>query len=163
GSGDPLDMSWDNLLIKKVHLTYYDDAAGIDTDLTVPEAAVVFSAFNPSYSRYHPTDISLSGTSLSLRLFKPVDLGIPEEIASTGSDTLDLKLGRIDFREIAVRYTDEESGMLTDVQLPKLLAQMDHVYLDGQRVGVKELEIADSKVLVAFEPRAQVVEDPAQV
>lgn len=151
-SGEPLDMSWDHLVVRKIHLTYYDDGSGIDADIRLPEAEVLFSAFNPSYSRYHPTDIQLKNSDLSLRFFRPTDLGLPPAEPTPVTDTLDLQFGKIDFRNIKVRYNDEVSGLTTDLDFPKVLAQIDHVYLDGQRVGIKELEIANSKIIVAFNP-----------
>ena len=154
-SGKPLDMSWNKLLIRQVHLSYYDDASGIDADVRLPEASVGFEAFNPSYSRYHPTEIKLAGTGVSLHTFEAADLGLPPEASPTSSDTLDLKLGDIDFRDVKVSYSDAVSGMSTELSFPKLLAKVDHVYLDGRRVGVKELSLEGSKTMVLFENKEQ--------
>lgn len=151
-TGTPLDMSWNGLQIRKVHLSYYDDASGIDADVQLPEAKVDFAAFNPSFSRYHPTNIELAGTDLKVNFFEPKDLGLPPAVVeSTSTDTLDLKLGNIDFRDVNVLYTDAVAGLKTEVSLPKLLADIDEVYLDGQRVGVRELSIDGARTVVLFE------------
>ncbi len=152
-AGTPLDMSWNKLLIKQVHLSYYDDGSGIDADVKLPDASVSFDAFNPSYYRYHPTAIKLAGAGVSLHTFEAADLGLPPEVPSTSTDTLDLKLGDVDFRDVKVSYSDAESGMHTELSFPKLLAMIDHVYLDGRRVGVKELSIAEAQTVVLFESR----------
>ncbi len=154
-AGTPLDMSWNKLLIKQVHLSYYDDASGIDADVRLPDASVGFDAFNPSYSRYHPTEIKLAGAGVSLHTFEAADLGLPPEVPSASSDTLDLKLGDIDFRDVKVSYNDAVSGISTELSFPKLLAAVDHVYLDGRRVGVKELTIEGAKTVVLFEDKEQ--------
>ncbi len=154
-AGTPLDMSWNKLFIKEVHLSYYDDASGIDADVRLPDASVGFDAFNPSYSRYHPTSIQLAGAGVSVHTFEGSDSGTPPEAPSAPSDTLDLKLGDIDFRDVKVSYSDAVSGMSTELSFPKLLAMIDHVYLDGRRVGVKELSIEEAKTIVLFESKEQ--------
>lgn len=158
-TGAPLDMSWNKLLIRQVHLSYYDDASGIDADVKLPDASVGFDAFNPSYSRYHPTAIKLAGAGVSLHTFEAADLGLPQEAPSATSDTLDLKLGDIDFRDVKVSYNDAVNGMSTELSFPKLLAMIDHVYLDGQSVSVKELSIEGARTIVLFESKEQ---KPAQ-
>lgn len=166
-AASPLDMSWDKATLKAVHLSYYDDAAGIDTDLNIQDAGVGFSAFNPSFSRYHPTDIRLERAALKVNLFTGTDPVLPAETPSApSSDTLDLKFGKIDFRDITVTYDDAAGGMKGAFSFPKLLASVDHVYLDGQRVAVKELTLEGSKNVVAFEkteqPKVAAREEPSE-
>jgi translocation and assembly module TamB len=164
----PLDMSWNSLRLKQVHLSYYDAASGVDADVQLPDGAVDFDAFNPSFSRYHPRTIALKGADVKVNLFDPVDLGLPvSEVSSTLTDTLDLKLNQVDFRDLKIAYSDKVSGMITELSFPKLLAEIEDVYLDGQRVNVQELAIEGANAMVLFEkvgaPTTQSLSDSSEV
>lgn len=147
----PLEMRLNEIKLKRVHLTYKDAVLGTDADAVLPNARVLFSKFNPLRSQYHPTSIVLNGARVDLRLYEAIATEVPPTTASPDpSDTLDVKLGVLDVRDLTFNLSDEVSGLTNGIQMGRLAGKIEHTYLGSQYVSIKDVLLENTSAFVEF-------------
>jgi hypothetical protein len=147
----PLEMRLNEIKLKRVHLTYKDAVLGTDADAVLPNARVLFSKFNPTLSQYHPASIVLNGARVDLRLYEATTT---EELSTTVTrdppDTLDVKLGVLDVRDLNFNFSDEVSGLTNGIQLGRLAGRVEHTYLGSQHVSIHDVLLENTTAFVEF-------------
>lgn len=154
-TASPLEMRLDEILLKRVHLTYKDAVIGTDADANIANARVLFAKFNPSLSQYHPTNVVLNGTRADVRTYEALvetiadpDKTKPSALENTPTDTLDVQLGDLNVQDLIFNFTDEVSGLKSRVRLGKLVGRIDKTYLESQRVSVRNVLLENTSAFV---------------
>jgi translocation and assembly module TamB len=152
----PIEMRLDQILLKKVRLSYEDAVIGTDVRTSIDSAEVQFDKFNPTRSQYHPVKIVLSGTSSSLRMYAPLKQPEPS-VKGEPADSLDLRLGDLDIRDLKWQFTDETSGLTNHITLKQLEGHIDQIFLGSQQVkaGQVKLEAMTASVVFAKTPKSE--------
>ncbi|MEZ4903952.1 MAG: hypothetical protein R2822_20495 [Spirosomataceae bacterium] len=115
---------------RELKLAYQDDLIGTDADLHIGNSRILFDAFNPSYNRYHLSDVLLQSGKGRVRLYAPLRAATRDTIPPIASaDTLDLKLGRIRLENYEVAYTDEVGKLETNAKIGKLMVEGKELFL----------------------------------
>ncbi len=144
----PMEMRLDAIQLKNVKLVYRDALIGTDADLWVKDSRVEFSAFNPSYNRYHLTNTVLTTGRGAVRMYAPLRApkpGVDSLAAVTASsDSLDFKLGKIHLENYELRYEDETRKIKTGGKIGKLDLESNYIYLNKLAVSFKKLGVENS-------------------
>lgn len=151
---EPMDMRLDEVSLKNVRLTYVDAVIGTDADAVIKGGQVKFSAFNPDKSQYHTSDLVLTGSAATVRMYK--GLQVEKEVASAAgpvpeaSDSLDVKVGRINIQDFKWAFIDETSGINNKVTVGALQGEVEKTYLTGQRVAIKNVTLTNTTGFLEF-------------
>jgi hypothetical protein len=150
-AASPLDMRLDAVKLKNVRVLYRDALIGTDANLWLNESNVTFSAFNPSYNRYHFTNTVLNAGKGSVRMYAPLRPPQSESdsatVADNPSDSLDLKLGKIQVKDFDIAYEDETQKLKTSGKIGQLDVETDRIYLDKLAVSLKKLNIQNTSLV----------------
>lgn len=135
----PLDFNLSQLLLKDVRLRYKDDVAGADVDAYVDSLRANVAKTDLDKSVYHLTDVSVNGLNTRARIYP----GLPatNERDPDPSDTLDLWLGKWRINRAQWDVQVDEANFQTKGKLGRLTMEPDYFYLNGQKIGIKSLQI----------------------
>ncbi|TDB60045.1 translocation/assembly module TamB domain-containing protein [Arundinibacter roseus] len=156
----PLDMRLDKISLKRVHVSYQDVVSGTDAEIRIPSGEVLFSAFNPSYSRYHPQRTVLTGVRANLKMYAPLVAATPSSSTATAqnvADTLDVNVGDVDIRDFGLTFVDDVLGLSSAVQLGRLNGKLEQVFVNSQQITVNTVNLEKTSATVEFAKRAKVV------
>lgn len=147
----PMEMRLDAIKLKNVRLVYKDALIGTDANLWLSESNVNFSAFNPSYNRYHLTSTILNTGKGSVRMYaplRPVKTDADSvEVTVNPSDSLDLKLGKIQVKNFDIAYEDETQKLKTGGKIGQLEVESNFVYLNNLAVSLKKLAVQNTSLV----------------
>jgi len=147
----PMEMRLDAVKLKNVRLVYRDALIGTDANLWFSESNVNFSAFNPTLNRYHLTTTDLNVGKGSVRMYAPLRTtksGTDSlEVASNPSDSLDLKLGKIQVKNFDIAYEDEIQKLKTGGKIGQLNVESDYIYLNKLAVSLKKLGLENTNLV----------------
>ena len=146
--GIPLQYKIANLKFQNVGITYLDDVSGVDAKLYLKNTTTSFTDFDPATSKYHLDKLFLNGGNMNLRLYK--SLPTKSDTLKTTSDTLDLAFNELDAKNIKWKIIEEESGLLNTVKLGRLTAKGNQLYLSGEKVHLKSINLFDTDASVVF-------------
>ncbi|RRA99255.1 translocation/assembly module TamB [Larkinella rosea] len=141
----PLDISLSRILMKDVRIRYKDDVAGADVGAYVDSLNANFDKTNVDKSQYHLKDVSVDGLIATTRLYKGIDTPETPDTSAPG-DTLDLKLGSWKLNRARWDVTVEEANFQTKGTVGRLAMDADYLYLNGERIGIKSLELENSDI-----------------
>ncbi|WP_147277035.1 translocation/assembly module TamB domain-containing protein [Runella aurantiaca] len=145
----PLDMRLDAIKLKNVRVSYRDALIGTDAALWIEESNVNFSAFNPSYNRYHLTNTVLNAGKATVRMYAPLRPAKPEidSLAAINSaDSLDLKLGKIQVKNYEITYNDETQKLKASGKIGQLDLESDYIHLDKLAVSLKKVGVQNTNL-----------------
>lgn len=145
--GTPFQYQLSNIILKQVNITYLDDVTGVDAKVSLSEANTSFKAIDPSTSKYHLDKVSLNGGNLTLRMFETL-VKSPEN--NVKSDSLDLAFGEFDAKNIQWNISEESSGLVNAVKLGSLNVKGDKLYLAGEQVHLKSINLYNTDATVSF-------------
>jgi hypothetical protein len=145
-----MKFSVDKIILDKINVSYKDAISGnnvkfllghFDTriktfDMDKMKFTIPKITLSDIDARIIQSDITTSGTKVI-----PVD-------TTTKPVSMSLSLGTIDISKVKVDY--KSSQMSTQVGLGKLLVEMDKIDLKNQNVGIKSIELDDTKAGLAF-------------
>ncbi|WP_128545603.1 translocation/assembly module TamB domain-containing protein [Larkinella soli] len=145
----PLDINLTAMFLKDVRIVYQDDVVGADVNAYVDSLRAGFTETNLNKNRYHLDSVRVEGLTALTRLYKGIDL--PEKPggttqASVAGDTLDLKLGTWEINKSRWDVRVEEAGFQTKGSIGRLAMTADYLHLDGQRVGIRSLDLTNSDI-----------------
>jgi len=155
----PMEMRLDEILLKRVRLSYKDAVVGTDADANLDSAQIKFDKFNPSLSQYHPTKVVLYNSGAKLRMYE----ALKKDTVSTPSDpsdSLDIKLGDVDISKFNWVFTDETSGLNNGVTIGRLQGKINKVYLGGQRVDIESVLLENMTAYAEFAKKATAKTSP---
>lgn len=142
----PLEMRLDAIQLRNVKLTYQDALIGTDADLVIGNARLTFSAFNPSYNRYHLSNALLASGKGSVRVYPSLKTSpvITQPTPVSQDDSLDLKLGTIQLENYQVDYADEMQKLKTNVKIGQLMVEGNQFFLNQPFISLKKLSLENS-------------------
>ena len=146
--GVPLKYNISHVKFKNVFLKYLDDVTGVDARVRLGNSETSFTDFNPATSTYHLDKLSLNGGDMSLRLYRSIPTKSATETSS--ADTLDLAFTELDAKGINWKIMEEESGLINTVKLGRLNAKGDQLYLSGEKVHLKSINLFNTDARVVF-------------
>lgn len=156
--GVPLQYKIANLQFRNVAISYLDDVSGVDAQVHLDNTNTSFTDFNPATSKYHLDKLLLNGGNMNLRLYK--SLPTRSDTVKTVSDTLDLAFNELDASKINWKIMEEESGLLNTVKLGRLNAKGDQLYLSGEKVHLKSVNLFNTDVSVVFGKKKNATKQP---
>ncbi|GAB3163841.1 translocation/assembly module TamB domain-containing protein [Telluribacter humicola] len=149
----PLEMRLDELNLRRVYLTYRDAVIGTDAEAEINTAQVLFEAFNPTKSQYHPTQITMNGARANLRMYEALATPTAEPAPATPADpadSLDIKLGDISIRNLKWDFTDETSGLKNGVSLGRLEGHVNNIYMGSQQADLRNILLENTTAFVEY-------------
>ena len=146
--GVPLQYKIANLQFKNIAVSYLDDVTGVDAKLRLDNTTTSFTDFDPGTSKYHLDKLLLNGGNMNLRLYKSLSSKI--DTSTSVSDTLDLAFNELDASKINWKIIEEESGLLNTVKLGRLNAKANQLYLSGEKVHLKSVDLFNTDASVVF-------------
>ncbi len=146
--GVPLTYKITNIKLKNVSIKYLDDFTGVDAKVHLSNTKTSFSDFDPTTSKYHLDKLVLDGGNMNLRLYALIPNTKQEESAS--SDTLDFAFTELDAKNINWKVAEETSGLVNSVKLGRLNAKANQVYLSGEKIHLKSVDLYNTDASVTF-------------
>lgn len=144
----PMEIRINRIGLRDLNFSYRDAVIGTDAVAKVDSASVEFDKFNPTKSQFHPTKITLLNSGAKVRMYAPLK---NESSPSNPSDSLDLKLGNVNIQQFDWVFTDETSGIKNGVKVGKLEGKINKIYLGGQQVDIKNVNLEDMNAYVEFD------------
>lgn len=143
-STSAMKMSLRELQMDRIRLVYKDTVTGNDMEVWIDHSQAHLDAFDPMALRFHVTQFRLKGLEAHIRQNKP--LVNPDTTASTGSKPMDIQLGKIEFADARVDYSNGVSAMTASLQLGRLAAEVQSVDVDRQVFRVKAMDLDSTNV-----------------
>jgi translocation and assembly module TamB len=143
-----MKMSLRELQLDKVRLIYKDAVTGNDVEVWIDHSLTHLDAFDPASLRFHVTQFRVTGLQARIRQGKPLVAGAQPKTINSKPETspMDLQLGRIEFADSRIDYSNEVTAMTASLQLGRLAAEVQSVDLDKQVFRVKAMELDSSNV-----------------
>jgi hypothetical protein len=151
-----MKFSIDKIILDRIHVSYKDAITGNDVKFLLGHFDTRIKDFDMDKMKFTIPKINLS--DIDARIIQtPVAAttgkAAPVDTATTPLN-MTLNLGTIDISKVKVDY--RSSQMNTQVGLGKLLVEMDKIDLKNQIVGIKNIELNDTKAALAFPKPEQV-------
>ncbi len=137
----PLVFRIEKLKFKNVSLKYHDDVDGIETNTYFKSFQTSFSDFKPNISKFHLNNISIEGSTISLRMYTWL-----HEKKTSKSDTLNLAFKELSIKNTSWKYLDENNGLLNTMILGNLNAKGNQINVSGQNIHLTSLKLDNSDV-----------------
>ena len=137
-----------NIKLQNVAIKYLDDVTGIEAKVHLDNAETSFSDLNPTISKYHLDKLTLNGGDMNLRLYA----SIPKKSLPSNAiaDTLNLAVSELDAQHINWKIFEETAGIVNTVKLGKLNVKGDQLYLSGEKIHLKSVNLFDTDASVSF-------------
>lgn len=136
-NASPLTYEIGEIKLKNIAIKYLDDVTGVDAKLFLANTSTAFSAFDPSKSKFHLANTSMNGGNLKLRIYAAT----PQKEKAKSKDSLDLAFNIFDAKNLKIDLADENSKMVGKVNLGNLFARGEKLYLSGEKLHLKSLEV----------------------
>ncbi len=153
GPNDTASMkfSLNKINLDRIKIKYNDAVSGNDVAFNLGHFDTNIKDFDMDKMKFTVPKITLSDVNA-----KVIQHEILSAVKTASTDTAsskplnyDLKLGEIDLNRIKVDYLNEASALKTKVDLGKLLVDLDSIDLKNQRVVIKNIELNQTKALLA--------------
>ncbi|MBC3787662.1 translocation/assembly module TamB domain-containing protein [Spirosoma utsteinense] len=139
----PLDINLASVFLKDVRIKYRDDVVGADVNAYVDSLRAGFDKTDVTNSRYYLSNVAVNGLNAYTRLYE----GIPTpDDPSAPSDTLDIRLGKWQVNKAKWDVRVETADFRTQGTVGKLAMESDYFYLNGSKIGIKSLDMADGDI-----------------
>ncbi|HVW14917.1 MAG TPA: translocation/assembly module TamB domain-containing protein [Mucilaginibacter sp.] len=145
-----MKFSVGKVALDKIRISYKDAITGNDVKFFLGHFDTRITDFNMDKMKFTIPKITLSDVDARI-IQKPVNTATPQAAPTDTTAkpmTLALKLGTIDVSKIKVDYKSNQ--MSTNLNLGKLLIEMDKIDLKNQNVGIKTIELDDTRAGVAL-------------
>ncbi|RIV27010.1 AsmA family protein [Fibrisoma montanum] len=140
----PLAINVSDILLKDVRIRYRDDVVGADVNAYVDSLMASFNETDVSRSRYHLASVAVDGLNAYTRLYE--GLPTPDTPDSDPSDTLDIGLGKWQVSRAKWDVRVETADFRTKGSIGRLSMESDYFYLNGAKVGIRSLDLADADI-----------------
>lgn len=145
-----MKFSVDKIILDKINVKYKDAITGNDVKFLLGHFDTRVKDFDMDKMKFTIPKITL--TDVYAHVIQTTVKPAPVDTA-TSPLNMNLNLGEIDLSKINVVYGSDE--MSTNLNLGKLVVQMDKIDLKNQKIGIKEIELADTKAAMALaKPKA---------
>jgi hypothetical protein len=140
-----MKFSTDKIILDRINVTYKDAITGNDVKFLLGHFDTRIKDFDMDKMKFTIPKITLSGVNA---VVIQTATGPPPIDTATAPLNMDLTLGTIDISKIRVVYRTDE--MAANVDLSKFLVEMDKIDLKNQKVGVKSIDLNDTKAILTF-------------
>jgi hypothetical protein len=140
-----MKFSLDKINLDRINIKYKDAITGNDVKFLLGHFDTRIKDFDMDKMKFTIPKITLSDVN-ALVIQTPVGAA-PVDTATTPLN-MDLNLGVIDVSKIRVDYRSAE--MNANVDLNKFLVEMDKIDLKHQKVGIKSIELNDTKAALSL-------------
>ncbi|MGH7237107.1 MAG: translocation/assembly module TamB domain-containing protein, partial [Candidatus Saccharimonadales bacterium] len=145
-----MKFSVGKIVFDKINIAYKDKITGNDVKFLLGHFDTRIKNFDMSKMKFNIPKITLSDVDARI-----IQSPVPVSAARAGAaDTavnpisMSLDLGAIDISRIKVDYRSNQ--MSSKLNLGKLLIEMDKIDLKNQKVGIKDIELDDTRAGIAF-------------
>ena len=140
----PMAINLTGIAFKDVRIKYLDDVTGADVNAYVDSLRAKFSETDVAKSKYHLSDVAVNGLNIYTRLYA----GLPTPPSAPGKpgDTLDLALGKWQINKAKWDVRVETADFRTQGSAERLAMESDYLYLEGQKIGLKSLDLSNADV-----------------
>ena len=148
-----MKFSIEKINLDRINLTFKDAVTSNDVALYLGHFDTRIQKFDLDKMKFEIPKIVLSGVNAKVIQSKPplkVESTAKVEADSNKPFNLDLKLGSVDLSKIKVKYRNDVSALLSDINLGKLLVEFKSIDLKNQRVNLEKVELSDTKSLIAL-------------
>ena len=140
-----MKFSVDKIILDRINVSYKDKITGNDIKFILGHFDTRIKDFDLDKMKFTIPKITLSG--VDARIIQTAVTAPPPDTTTTPLN-MTLNLGAIDVSKINVDYRSAQ--MTTNVNLGKLLVEMDKIDLKNQKVGIKSIELDDTKAGLVF-------------
>jgi translocation and assembly module TamB len=139
----PLDINLAGIFLKDVRIKYRDDVVGADVNAYVDSLRAGFDKTDVSKSQYYLSNVAVDGLNAYTRLYD----GIPTPSdPSDPNDSLDIGLGKWQINKAKWDVRVETADFRTTGSVGKLAMESDYFYLNGAKIGIKSLDMANADI-----------------
>ncbi|MDF2431507.1 MAG: hypothetical protein JWP44_1138 [Mucilaginibacter sp.] len=145
-----MKFSIDKIILDKINVSYKDAISGNNVKFLLGHFDTRIKTFDMDKMKFTIPKINLSNVDARIIQSDITTSGtkvIPVD-TTTKPVSMSLNLGIIDISKIKVDY--RSSQMSSQVGLGKLLVEMDKIDLKNQNVGIKSIELDDTKASMVF-------------
>jgi hypothetical protein len=142
-----MKMSLRELQMDKIRLVYKDTITGNDMEVWIDHSQTHLDTFDPAALRFHVTQFRMSGLEARIQQNKPLvvpDTNVAKAVAA--GVPMDIQLGKIEFADSKVDYSNGVTAMTASLQLGRLAAEVQSVDVDKQVFRVKAMELDSTNV-----------------
>ncbi|WP_121810008.1 translocation/assembly module TamB domain-containing protein [Mucilaginibacter kameinonensis] len=150
-----MKFSVDKIILDKINVKYKDAITGNDVKFLLGHFDTRVKDFDMDKMKFTIPKITLSDVNARI-IQTPTKAISPPDTATTPLN-MDLNLGVIDISKIKVDYQSAEMGAKVD--LSKFLVEMDKIDLKNQKVGIKNIELSDTKAGLSLAKPKTVVKE----
>ncbi|MFB9840787.1 translocation/assembly module TamB domain-containing protein [Mucilaginibacter ginsenosidivorans] len=145
-----MKFSVDKIILDKINIAYKDAITGNDIKFLLGHFDTRIKDFDMDKMKFTIPKINLSGVDAHIIQKSPKGKATPVTAPDTATKPINmtLDLGTIDISKIKVNYQSNQMSSLVD--LGKLLVVMDKIDLKNQNVGIKTIELNDTKAGITF-------------
>jgi hypothetical protein len=152
-----MKFSLDKIILDKINISYKDLTTGNDVKFLLGHFDTRIKEFDLDKMKFTIPKITLSGVNARI-IQTPVGSSIGQAARIDTATTplnMDINLGIIDLSKIKLDYRTNE--MTTQMDLGKLLVEMDKIDLKKQKVGIKSITLDNTKAALALAKPTTVV------
>ncbi|MCK8493218.1 translocation/assembly module TamB domain-containing protein [Spirosoma sp. RP8] len=140
----PMDINLTGITLKDVRIKYHDDVVGADVNAYVDSLRANFDKTDINKSQYHLSDVMADGLNVYTRLYE--GLPTPPSPPSDPSDSLDIGLGKWQVNRAKWDVRVETADFRTQGSIGKLAMETNYFYLNGSKIGIKSLDLANADI-----------------
>ncbi|WP_338871325.1 translocation/assembly module TamB domain-containing protein [Spirosoma sp. SC4-14] len=141
---NPLAINLNRVMLRDVRIKYHDDVVGADVNAYVDSLQTNFKEIDLDKSRYHLSDVRADGLNVYTRLYE--GLPTPPSPPSKPGDTLDIGLGKWAVNKAKWDVRVETADFRTQGTIGKLAMETNYFYLDGEKISIKSLDLANADI-----------------
>lgn len=152
-----------HLKFDKILASFQDDIAGSNYYVYLGDFETKIKTFDLDHLNFEVSSFSLQHSIVRMYQHKPLlEAKTDSSIAAknTGNPSVQLKLGKLDLKDIALDYGDDIAAMNARIELGELGIDMDHMDLPNLKIGVKNLILRNTDAVISLgnSPEARMVE-----
>ena len=140
----PLAINLAGVSLRDVRILYHDDVVGADMNAYVDTLRANFDKTDVNTSLYYLKNLTATGLDVKTRLYE--GLPTPPSPPNKTIDSLDLALGKWQLTRTKWDVQVETSDFRTRGNVGKLAMVSDYFYIEGEKIGIKSLELTDGDV-----------------
>lgn len=145
-----MKFSVGKIILDNIHISYKDVMTGNDVKFLLGHFDTRIKNFDMDKMKFTIPKITLSGFDARIIQTTTATTKATAVKADTAVKpiSMNLDLGTIDISKIKVDYRSDQ--MVTKVNLGKFLVEMDKIDLKNQKIGIKSIELSDTRAALAL-------------
>ena len=141
----PMEFSIDKIMLNNIRIKYVDAISKNDLKLTLNYLDTKVKTFDLNQMNFEVPKFKIDGLQLlyKQRILQNVSTAKSEK---SRTPVLKLKLGIIDLSSIKVDYSDENSKLLSNIDLKKLLIKINRIDLNNNLFYIETIKLTEANV-----------------